>query len=159
MLTLRSHHSPMGVTGRQFEYDYKTDTFVVSGDAVVNQGAITLTADRISLIRKTHQAAALGNVHLLDAKGQIFGSDGHVNWQEETAELTNGKFIAADHTYRFQGKKIYKLTGQHYRVTDGFFTTCGCDGGTPDWSISGADLDVHVGQKGVVRNAHFDVLG
>ena len=27
------------VTGRQLEYDYKTDTFVVTGDAVVNQAA------------------------------------------------------------------------------------------------------------------------
>ena len=49
--------------------------------------------------------------------------------------------------------------GQHYQVTDGFFTTCGCGGDTPDWSISGADMDVHVGEKGVARNAHFDVLG
>ena len=158
-LTLQSHHGPIGVTARQFEYDYKTDTFVVSGGAVVNQGATTLAADRISLMRKTHQATAFGNVHLLDAEGQMFGSEGHVNWQDETAELTNGKFIAANHTYRLEGKKIYKLTGQHYRVTDGFFTTCGCDGATPDWSISGADFDVHVGQKGVVRNAQFDVLG
>ena len=36
---LQSHHGAVDVTGRQFEYDYKTDTFVVSGDAVVNQAA------------------------------------------------------------------------------------------------------------------------
>ena len=132
---------------------------MVTGDAVVNQAASTLTADRISLMRKTHQAAAFGNVHLTDREGQMFGSEGHVNWQDETAELTNGKLVAANHTYRLQGKKIYKLIGQHYQVTDGFFTTCGCGGDTPDWSISGADIDLHVGEKGVARNAHFDVLG
>ena len=154
-----SHHGAVDVTGRQFEYDYKTDTFVVTGDAVVNQAATTLTADRISLMRKTHQAAAFGNVHLVDPEGQMFGTEGHVNWEDETVELTNGKLVAANHTYRLQGKKIYKLMGQHYQVTDGFFTTCGCGGDTPDWSISGADMDVHVGEKGVARNAHFDVLG
>ena len=154
-----SHHGAVDVTGHQFEYDYKTDTFVVTGDAVVNQAATTLTADRISLMRKTHQAAAFGHVHLIDPEGQMYGTEGHVNWENETVELTNGKLLAANHTYRLQGKKIYKLMGQHYQVTDGFFTTCGCGGDTPDWSISGADMDVHVGEKGVARNAHFDVLG
>ena len=154
-----SHRGPVDVTGRQFEYDYKTDTFVVTGDAVVNQAATTLTADKINLMRKTHQASAYGRVHLIDPEGEMFGDEGHVNWEDETVELTNGKLIAASHTYRLQGKKIRKLTGQHYLVTDGFFTTCGCGGDRPDWSISGADIDAHIGEKGVARNAHFDVLG
>jgi LPS-assembly protein len=158
-LMLQSHHGAVDVTGRQFEYDSKTDTFVVTGDAVVNQAATTLTADRIDLLRRTHQAAAFGNVHLIDPEGQMFGSEGHVNWQDETVELTNGKMVAASHTYRLEGQKIVKRTGQHYQVTNGFFTTCGCGGDTPDWSISGADIDLHVGQQGVARHAHFDVLG
>ena len=53
---LQSLMAPVDVTGRQFEYDYKTDTFVVTGDAVVNQAGTKLTADRIDLMRKTHQA-------------------------------------------------------------------------------------------------------
>ena len=158
-LLLQSHHGAVDVTGRQFEYDYKTDTFVVTGNAVVNQAATTLTGDRIDLMRKTHEAAAFGHVHLTDTEGQMFGSEAHVNWEDETLELTNGKLRAASNTYRLEGKKIYKLNGQHYEVRDGFFTTCGCGGDRPDWSISGADIDLHVGEKGVARNAHFDVLG
>ncbi|MGA7763107.1 MAG: hypothetical protein WCA59_15290 [Candidatus Binataceae bacterium] len=38
-LMLQSHRGAVDVAGRQFEYDYKTDTFVVTGDAVVNQAA------------------------------------------------------------------------------------------------------------------------
>ena len=89
----------------------------------------------------------------------MFSSEGRVNWQDETVELTNGKMVAANNTYRLEGKKILKVTGQHYQVRDGFFTTCGCGGDTPDWSISGADIDFHAGETGVARNAHFDVLG
>jgi LPS-assembly protein len=158
-MMLQSHHGSVEVTGRKFEYDYKTDSFVVKGDAVVNQAATTLTGDRISLMRRTHQAAAYGHVHLVDPEGQMYGSEGHVNWQDETIELTNGKMLAANHTYRLEGKKIFKRNGQHYQVTDGFFTTCGCGGDRPDWSIAGADIDLHMGQQGVARNAHFDVLG
>jgi LPS-assembly protein len=156
---MQAHHGPVDVTGRRFDYDYKTDTFVVTGDAVVNQAATTLSGDRIDLMRRTHEAAAFGHVHLIDPEVQLFGSEGHVNWQDETAELTNGRLVATQNTYRLQGKKIYKLIGQHYEVTNGFFTTCGCGGDTPDWSISGADIDFHSGEKGVVRNGHFDVLG
>jgi LPS-assembly protein len=156
---LQSHHGPVDVTGRHFDYDYKTDTFVVTGDAVVNQAATTLTGDRIDLMRRSHEAAAFGHVHLIDPQAQLFGSEAHVNWQDETAELTNGKLIASQNTYRLQGKKIYKLIGQHYVVTDGFFTTCGCGGDPPDWSISGADIDFHSGEKAVARHAYFDVLG
>jgi lipopolysaccharide assembly outer membrane protein LptD (OstA) len=91
--------------------------------------------------------------------GEMVASEAKVDWANETAELTNGKLVASNHTYRLRGKKIYKLIGQRYRVTDGFFTTCGCGGDTPDWAISGADIDLHVGDKGVARNAHFDILG
>jgi LPS-assembly protein len=156
---LRAHHGPIDVSGRQFEYDYKTDKFVVAGDAVVSQAASTLSADRIELFRSHHRATAFGNVHLIDPLGDMFASQANVDWGNETAELTDGKLIASNHTYRLRGKKIYKLTGQRYKVSDGFFTTCGCGGDTPDWAISGADIDVHVGDKGVARNAHFDVLG
>ncbi|HZO82436.1 MAG TPA: LPS assembly protein LptD [Candidatus Binataceae bacterium] len=158
-LILQAHHGPVDVTARRFEYDYKTDTFVATGDAVVTQAASTLSADRIELLRRQHRAAAYGNVHLNDPLGDLFGSEAKVDYANETAELTDGKLIASNHTYRLSGKKIYKLLGQRYKVTDGFFTTCGCGGDTPDWSISGADIDVHVGDKGVARNAHFDVLG
>ena len=77
----------------------------------------------------------------------MYGSEGHVNWQDETIELTNGKMLAANHTYRLEGKKIFKRNGQHYQVTDGFFTTCGCGGDRPDWSIAGADIDLHMGNR------------
>ena len=61
-LILQSHHGAVNVIGRKFDYDYKTKTFVVTGDAVVNQAATTLTADRIDLMRKTYDAAVFGNV-------------------------------------------------------------------------------------------------
>ena len=155
---LQSHHGAVDVTGRKFEYDYKTDTFVVTRDAVVNQAATTLTADRMDLMRKTYDAAAFGNVHLIDPEGQMFGSEGHVNWQDETVELTNGKMVATNNTYRLEGKKILKVTGQHYQVRDGLFTTCGVRRRHAGLVNLGR-LDLHVGEKGVARNAHFDVLG
>jgi LPS transport system D/LptD protein len=51
------------------------------------------------------------------------------------------------------------LTGQRYSILKGIFTTCACEGGTPDWSITGNQMDMHMGESGTARNAHFDILG
>ena len=63
-----------------------------------------------------------------------------------TGVLTDATATDHEETYRLAGKKIYKLLGQHYKVLDGFFTTCGCEPGTPDWAISANNMDLHMGE-------------
>ncbi len=50
--TSAEHSEPINVTGRETTYDSKTDTFLVSGDAVMTQGGSVLKADQIELFRK-----------------------------------------------------------------------------------------------------------
>ena len=44
-------------------------------------------------------------------------------------------------------------------MKDGFFTTCGCEKGTPDWSINADQMVVNMGHTGTAKNATFDVAG
>lgn len=154
-----AHRGPVNISGRQFVYDYKTDTFIVKGNAVLTQAATTLTANQIDLIRREHRAHAVGDVHLLDPAGEILATQAEVNLDTETADLTDAKILAKDKTYRLEGKKITKLKGQHYAVLDGLFTTCGKQPGTPDWSISASKMDVRVGEEGTARDVRFNILG
>src|SRR4029077_7154289 len=55
-------------------------------------------------------------------------------------------------------REITKLLGQHYKVSDGYFTTCGCESGTPSWSIAGREMDIALGGKGLVKDAKFRIL-
>src|SRR6266849_6410822 len=153
------HQGPLAVTGEKFVYDYKTDSFVVTGDAIVTQANSVLSADQVDLQRRQHTAHAVGNVQMVDPLGRITASEAQLNLTDVTGELTNGKVTNKDKSYRLEGKKIRKLEGQRYSVTDGFFTTCGCDPGTPDWSITAKSLDVHIGGEGKARHAHFNILG
>ena len=73
--------------------------------------------------------------------------------------LYNAKMLAKQNIYHLEGKQITKLEGQTYQVKDGFFTTCGCEKGTPDWSISAKQMEVNVGQTGTAKGATFDVAG
>jgi LPS-assembly protein len=150
---------PVNVTGKNFVYDYKTDSFVVTGNAVITQAKTTLTADKVNLMRRDRKMHAVGNVHLTDPVGNIIATDALVNLNDETSDLTNATVTDHDETYRLEGRKVYKLLGQRYKVLDGFFTTCGCEPGTPDWSITAEDMDVHIGDNGRAHNAHFNILG
>jgi LPS-assembly protein len=158
---VKSQHpgGPMNVTGEKFVYDYKTDSFIVTGDAVITQAKTTLTADKVDLMRRDRKMRATGNVHLTDPVGNIIASDALINLDDETGVLTDATVTDHQETYRLAGKKVRKLLGQHYAVLDGFFTTCGCEPGTPDWSITADDMDVHLGETGHAHHAHFNILG
>ncbi len=158
---LKAEHpgGPVNMTGKNFVYDYKTDSFIVTGDAVITQAKTTLTADKVNLMRRDRKMHAVGNVHLKDPVGNIIATDAVVNLNDETSDLTNATVTDRDETYRLEGRKVYKLLGQRYKVLDGFFTTCGCEPGTPDWSITAEDMDVHIGESGHAHNAHFNILG
>lgn len=151
--------SPVNITGKTFEYDYKTDSFIVTGNAVITQNQTTLTADQADFLRKQHSVYAKGNVHITDPLGEIHASEGTLNLSDESGLLTDATVTDKDKNYLLKGKQIEKLPGQHYKVLHGFFTTCGCDPNNPDWDIAGDQMNVHMGEKGTAQRARFDVLG
>jgi LPS-assembly protein len=153
------HQGPLNVTGRNFVYEYKTNTFVVTGDAVITQQATILTADEIDLARSKRELHAKGRVHLVDPLSEIRAREGRINLPDETGTLTDATISNYNKTYRLQGARVNKLTGQRYSVLDGVYTTCGSEPGTPDWSISADRMDVNVGDTATARGAHFNILG
>jgi LPS-assembly protein len=153
------HHGPVNITGRKFIYDSKTDTFVAIGDAVVTQSHSVLTADQVSMNRRQRIMDAAGNVHIVDPIGNITARTGRLSLDDETGDLTDATITDHFKTYRMEGRQVTKKTGQRYQILDGFFTTCGCDPGTPDWSISADEMDVHLGDEGTAQHPKFDILG
>ncbi|HVN90729.1 MAG TPA: LPS assembly protein LptD [Candidatus Binataceae bacterium] len=155
----KTHGGPVDLSGQTFVYDYKTDSFMITGDAVVTQKKTVLTADQVDYQRRQHSVHAKGQVHLVDPLGDLHASEGTINLNEETATLTDATITNKDKSYRIAGSKIDKLEGQRYKVLNGFFTTCGSEPGTPDWSIAGDQMDLHMGKSGTARNSYFQVLG
>lgn len=153
------HEGPIRVTGDKTIYDSTADSLIVRGHATMAQAATVLTADEIELFRKKHVARAIGHVHLSDPEVELWASRAEINVQKETATLYDAKIVAKGGTYHLEGKKIYKLEGQNYTVLNGFFTTCQCDAGAPDWSVAANRLNVQLGSTGYARNASFSILG
>ena len=158
---VRTEHGgePVNVTGQETIYDSKTDIFVVKGDAVMTQGGSVLKADEIDIMRRQRQARAIGHVHLIDPEVEMWATEGTIDITNETMVLYNAKVLAKKDIYHLEGKQIVKLEGQNFEVKDGFFTTCGCEKGTPDWSINADHMVVNMGHTGTASNATFDVAG
>jgi lipopolysaccharide assembly outer membrane protein LptD (OstA) len=159
--TARSEGSqPINVTGHETIYDSKEDTFTVIGDAVMTEGGSVIKADQIKLYRQRRIAIATGNVHLIDPDVEMWATRAKLDIANETLELDNARVQARKSTYRLDGKKIVKLQGQNYQITSGFFTTCtSSKQRAPDWSISGDQMSVDIGNTGTAKGASFNILG
>jgi LPS-assembly protein len=153
------HEEPVSVTGQETIFDSRSDVFTVKGDAVMTQGGSILKADQIEVFRRLRQARATGNVHLVDPEVEMWASRATIDLNSERLVMYDAKVFAKKDTYHLAGKKIEKLEGQNYAVTDGFFTTCGCRKDTPDWAITADQMDVSVGGVGKAHGAGFDILG
>ena len=153
------HGGPVTINGQETIYDSKTDTFVVKGDAVMSQGGSVLKADEIDIMRRDRTATAIGHVHLIDPEVEMWATKATIDITNETMVLYNAKVLAKKDIYHLEGKQITKLEGPNYEVQDGFFTTCGCEKGTPDWSINAKQMTVNMGHTGHAQDATFNVAG
>lgn len=156
---IAEHAGQVEVTGEQTIYNSANDSFIVKGHAVLTQGPTVLNADEIVLMRRKRTAQALGHVHLIDPEVELWASKADIDLDLETLNLYDAKVFAREKTYHLEGRKVCKLQGQKYSVLDGFFTTCGCEAGTPDWSITGDRMNIDMGDTGSAKNARFSVLG
>jgi len=147
------------VAGKSFIYDSKTDTFIARENARLRHGPTLLTAQELRFNRASREASASGDVHLIDPDLKIRASSARLNLDTETGELENAVITPRVGAYTIAGRIIDKLSGARFHVLDGFFTTCGCEPGTPSWSISGKTIDCHIGGKAEVHDATVQVLG
>ena len=127
------HRGPVDITGEKSIYDSRNDSFTVIGNAVMTQGGTVLKADQIDMMRRdpprTRSATCISSI-----RKSRCGRPRPLDITKETLELENAKMFAKRNTYHLEGKHIRKLAGQNYKVLKGFFTTCGCETGTPDWA-------------------------
>ncbi|HXR37236.1 MAG TPA: LPS assembly protein LptD [Candidatus Binataceae bacterium] len=153
-----THAGKVDLSGNEFVYDARSDTFIARGDARLRQAGTLLQAHEMQFNRKTQNLMATGDVNLSDPDVDLTASRAEVNMTDETGELQNAKITVKQSNYYLAGRDVTKLLGQHYRVIDGYFTTCGCESGAPSWSIAGREMDIALGGKGVVKDVRFRIL-
>ena len=149
---------PTRIDADRVSYDRDVDVVIASGNVVIQRGDMELRADEVRLNRKTNEASARGHVHLTHPEGSLDGEQIDLDLDDEVGTLTEAHVYSKVHRYTLAGDLIEKKEGQNYRVENGRFTTCQCGDRRPDWSISGEELDVHVGGYGWLTGGRFNIL-
>src|SRR6185437_3379248 len=74
-----SHTGKVDLSGNEFIYDAKNDTFIARGSARMSQGPTLLQAHEMQFNRKTHTLGAQGDVRLADPEVDVTASRAEVN--------------------------------------------------------------------------------
>ena len=156
------------------------------GNAEIRRGDTALTADRIKYFGEDDEALATGNVHLRIGGDEMTGPRLRMRLEDSSGIFEEPTFRFAQRTVRSRLKQGLPQQAQiirddnarlmvdvegrgtaqairfegdeHYRVTDGTFTTC--KPGQDDWFIHADELDVDMQREvGSARGANLTFFG
>ncbi len=129
--------------------------YLAQGDVVISKGDQILRADSITYNSESGLVRAEGNVELSTA-GDILRCDkGLFNLKYKTGHILNGTLFLKTNHYYLQGKEIRKTGPAAYIIKGCRITSC--DGESPDWSITGSEVEVTIEGYGTVKHAAFYV--
>jgi LPS-assembly protein len=136
--------------------EYVRDEYAIfEKDVLVEYQDIRIHADKITANLKTKDVVAEGHVILDQGPTRLTGDHIVFNLDSKTGTFFNATGSLKPDMY-FVGEKIERLAEDHYRLTNGMFTSCDLD--KPSWSfhVSEADitLDDYAHMKDVTFRAH-----
>lgn len=157
LLSIGQGEEPVTVDADSLTYDRQADTLHAKGDVVVTSGSSVLAADQIDIDRKTGQADAQGQVVLEDPQGRVRAEDASFYLEDETGFLDESEIYMPQTRFQITGKRVEKGIGQTYHIWDGTLTTCQCEEGAPDWSITGEEIDLTLNGFGTLHDGTLKI--
>jgi len=146
---------PWHITANRIISLGEEDLYLAEGEVVISRGDQILRADRVTYNRKSGLIKTEGNVELSTA-GDILSCDrGLFNLNDKTGHIVNGTLFLKTNHYYLRGQEIRKTGPATYIIKGCRITTC--DGETPDWSITGSEVEVTIEGYGTVKHAAFFV--
>jgi LPS-assembly protein len=144
---------PVNIEADSISYDQEDDTYQAKGQVVITFTGGVLWADSVTLAKGNNMAAAEGRVKIKTDSDVLEGDRVDFNLASNTGVVYSGKlFIAKNHFY-LQGDKIEKTGDATYKIQEACATTC--DGASPDWRLTGRELDVTIDGYGTLKHGKF----
>ncbi len=139
------------IQARQVSYEDKRKLYIAENDVLITGGKTRLEADYVEFSDITKDAFARGNVLFISGKDTITCKSMNVNLSSETGTIKQGTIFIQDGNYYISGEKLRKTGAFTYDAQKGSITTC--EGNTPDWKITGKEIEVTVDGYGHARHA------
>ena len=142
---------PITLEADSVAYDKEKDTYHAKGNVLIVFSGGILLAESVVLNRATNEANAEGYVMLISGEDVLEGDTVDFNIESKTGVAHQGKmFFAANHFY-IKGPIIEKTGEASYHFENATATTC--DGDSPDWRLTGRELDVTIGGYGIMKDS------
>ena len=146
---------PWHITADRIVNLARDDLYSAEGMVVISREDQVLTADRATYNSRSGFVRAEGNVRLSSAGDILRCERGTFNLNDGTGYLLRGSlFLGANHYY-IRGRDMWKTGPATYFVKDCRITSC--DGESPDWSITGSEVEVTIEGYGTAKHAAFFV--
>lgn len=152
-----SAQDQMTVTADTLVHERESATYRAEGDVKIEKGGITLFADRAIYFEAMSLAEAEGNVRVLKEEDTLSGDRLRLNMLNETGAMKNGRLFHKKANFRLLADEIEKTGDYSYHVRRGTFTTC--DGDSPSWHFTAADLDLPLDGYAEGKQALFYIKG
>jgi len=126
-----------------------------TGNAVLQQGDNTLTADRVKYYEQTEDAEVEGNIRLERPKDILQGKKLELNMKTEVGQLTEPRYSMKKGKGRGAGDILYFEGKDHYRIKETNYTTC--PPRKRDWYLRADELEID-NNKEVGTAKHVSVV-
>jgi len=144
---------PVTIEADSISYDQNVDTYYAKGSVVITYSGGLLMAESVSLNKASNEATAEGFVMIISDNDILEGDKVEFNIESKTGVAYEGKmFLERNHFY-ISGSRIEKKGEATYNIKDATATTC--DGDSPDWRLTGRELDVTMEGYGTLKHGEF----
>jgi len=144
---------PVTLEADSVAYDKEKDTYHAKGNVLIFFSGGVLIAESVVLNKATNDAVAEDYVMLISDGDILEGDKVDFNIESKTGVAYQGKmFFVANHFY-IKGTRIEKTGEASYHFENATATTC--DGDSPDWRLTGKELDVTIDGYGTLKHGKF----
>ncbi len=147
---------PVDIEADELIYDRETQTYEAHGQVEIIRGDLSLKADHARLNMATKEMVAWGNVLVREGEDVIECQRLEVDLDTRLGKIYQARLFLKDQNFHITGQEVDKLGENHYRLREGWLTTC--DAKRPPWKFSVRELEVNAmasGGLGVAKGPIF----
>jgi LPS-assembly protein len=139
----------------RLSYNEKEGLYTAEGNVRITSEEQVLSARKAVYNETTGIAEVSGDV-ALEVKGDTLKAERAVfDLNSNTGRITEGRLFLRQNHFYINGETMEKTGPDTYKCSRCRITTC--DGETPDWSISGSEVNVTLEGYGIVKNPVFRI--
>jgi LPS-assembly protein len=136
-------------------FDINGDVYTAKEDVVIESGDIKLSAQEAVYNIKKKTAEFPAGVMLEAGENTLSGESGSFDLIKQTGIINNARLFIKENNFYINGGRIEKYGEDSYLIKDFKLTTC--DSETPEWSITGSEIDFTLEGYGRLRNGAFRI--